>query len=139
MAQITPSTPRIFLDANILFSASLGGGSFDLLWELAASGQIELITSRHCWHEAEDNLEQKYPEGLGHLVERMDQVKLVAEAKTLAWMVGLLPEKDLPVLAAAVESKAAILLTGDIKHFGALMNRDDLPIRISTVRTFLLG
>jgi predicted nucleic acid-binding protein len=47
-------------------------------------------------------------------------------------------EKDAPVLAAALAAQADVLVTGDRKHFGALMDRDDLPLRVRTPRAFLL-
>jgi predicted nucleic acid-binding protein len=51
---------------------------------------------------------------------------------------GLLPEKDAPVYATAVAAQARVLLTGDHKHFGELMKRDDLPLQVRSVRAFLL-
>ena len=33
---------------------------------------------------------------------------------------------------------ADVLITGDLKHFGALMERDDLPLRVRSPRAFLL-
>jgi hypothetical protein len=47
-------------------------------------------------------------------------------------------EKDAPVLAAARAARADVLVTGDLKHFGALMDRDDLPLRVRSPRAFLL-
>jgi len=46
--------------------------------------------------------------------------------------------KDAPVLAAALAARADVLVTGDLKHFGALMDRDDLPLRVRSPRAFLL-
>ncbi len=42
-------------------------------------------------------------------------------------MRALLPEKDLPVLAACVAGGCGYLVTGDVRHFGGLMGRSDLP------------
>jgi predicted nucleic acid-binding protein len=49
----------------------------------------------------------------------------------------LAPDKDAPILAAAAGAKVAVLLTGDLRHFGGLTRRSDLPLRIRTVRAFL--
>ena len=54
-------SPLVFLDANILFSAALGGPSFALLLELADTRSISLVTSPACVREAETNLERKRP------------------------------------------------------------------------------
>lgn len=49
--------PRvIFLDANILFSAALGGPAFGLLLELGSKGSLKLTTSRECLIEARTNI-----------------------------------------------------------------------------------
>ena len=42
----------VFLDANVLFSAAVGGPAFELIWELARRGLIRLVTSAHCRAEA---------------------------------------------------------------------------------------
>ncbi len=129
--------PRVFLDANVLFSAALGGSVFDAIWVVAGHGGYRLVTSPYCVIEARENLARKRPEAVKRLKERLSSVKLVAEAEPDPWMTGLVPEKDLPVLAAAVASRASVLLTGDVRHFGALMGREDLPLRVLTPAEFI--
>jgi predicted nucleic acid-binding protein len=53
----------------------------------------------------------------------------------------LLPEKDRPILEAAIHCKATHLLTGDIKDFGPFMNNLNLTggVVIQTVSEFLAG
>ena len=130
---------RASLAANVLFSAALGGDAFGLLWRLAERGVVELVTSSYCYLEARVNLERKAPAATGRLGERMRVVGLVAPgAEHAAWAVALLPEKDAAVLAAARAAGADVLLTGDLRHFGSLMTRADLPLLVATVRSFLL-
>ncbi len=128
---------KVFLDANVLFSAALGGSSFKLVWGLSERGTLELLTSRYCRLEAERNLSRKRPEARKHFDELLTQVREVPGVSSES-MDEMLPKKDIPVYAAAVAVGADVLLTGDKKHFGALMARDDLPLRIRTVRDFLL-
>ncbi len=130
---------RAFLDANVLFSAALGGDAFALLWRLAERGAAELVTSSYCYLEARVNLERKAPTVAARLGERMQVVGLVGPgSEHLAWAAALLPEKDAAVLAAARAAASDVLLTGDLRHFGALMTRTDLTPRVSTVRELLL-
>jgi len=130
---------KAFLDANVLFSAALGGEGFGLLWGLAERGAVELVTSSYCYLEARVNLERKAPAAIGRLGERMRVVGLVGPgAEHAAWAVALLTEKDAAVLAAARAAGADVLLTGDLRHFGSLMTRADLPLLVTTVRSFLL-
>ena len=128
---------KVFLDANILFSAALGGASFALLWELARAGRLALLTSRYCRLEAERNLARKRPEALERFASLLEQVAEVPEAHGGINNVEL-PAKDRPVYETALVHKADVLLTGDTTHFKHLMERDDLPLRVRTVRAFLL-
>ena len=128
----------VFLDANILFSAALGGPSFELVWDLAKAGKIALLTSEYCRVEAEHNLMRKHPVRTPLLTERLGNVTVLSAARVEDQESVALPEKDAPVYAAAVSARAAVLLTGDRKHFGELMTRTDLPLRVQTVRDLLL-
>lgn len=130
----------VFLDANVLFSAALGGPAFELIWELAHGEQIGLVTSAHCRIEAAANLERKRPRSAPGLGRLLSDVGLAPEppAEVLASARRLVAEKDAPVPAAALAARADVLVTGDLKHFGALMDRDDLPLRVRTPRAFLL-
>jgi len=129
--------PRVFLDANVLFSASLGSPVWEAIWDVANAGGYELVTSPFALVEARENLKRKRPEALGALSERLRSVRLVPEAEPEPWMVGRLPQKDLPILAAAAAAGCRVLLTGDTRHFGRLMKRDDLPLRILTPAHFV--
>jgi uncharacterized protein len=125
---------RVFLDANVLFSAAYRYDSaLKRIWSLETS---TLMTSAYASEEARRNLNR--PEQFAALDELLASILIVPEASQhLSWALKLVPEKDAPILAAALGAKAAVLLTGDIKHFGKLMRRTDLPLRVCTVRTFL--
>ena len=127
----------VFLDANILFSAALGGEAFAMLWDLARQRKVVLCSSAYCLIEARRNIENKRPSALTDLEAKLTDVKVVAHAETVSFPVAL-NAKDLPVLAAAVAAGVDALLTGDVRHFGPLMTLRDLPLRIMTLREFLL-
>jgi len=129
--------PRVFLDANVLFSASVGGPVWDAIWSVADAGGYELVSSPFALVEARENLKRKRPETLGALSKRLRSVRLVPEAEPEPWMTKLLPEKDRPILAAATAAVCRVLLTGDTRHFGRLTGRDDLPLRILTPARFV--
>jgi predicted nucleic acid-binding protein len=130
----------VFVDANVLFSAALGGPAFDLIWELARKRRIRLSTSATCRAEARANLERKRPGAAGRLAPLLRDVEIVPEptAREIAAAERLVVQKDAPVLGAALAAAADVLVTGDVKHFGALMARGDLPLRGRTPRAFLL-
>lgn len=129
---------KVFLDANVLFSAALGGPTFGLLFDLAARGKVTLLTSEHCRMEASSNLEWKYPDRVPELNRLLRAVARVPEGPATTRSAALLPADDAPVLDAALAARADVLVTGNTRDFGPLMPRDDLGIRIRTVRAFLL-
>lgn len=109
---------RVFLDANILFSAAYKSTRLRLLWKLP---NVQLVSSRYAVKEAELNLEQSRPEAIGELTELLKKVEIL----TVNYLEPLPPsislvEKDAPILQAAIVTKATHLLTGDFRHFGSL-------------------
>ncbi len=142
-APLAPS--RVFLDANILFSAALAAargdnqGPFGLLWALAIAGKLRLASSNWCVGEAEFNLRRKKPAEAARLTELVASLELVPDPREPGEpAASLLPAKDAPVLAAALVGGCQFLITGDERHFGALMARDDLPLRVRSLRRFLV-
>lgn len=119
---------RVFLDANVLFSACLlPHGNAPLLVEMGRAGGCTLVTSGHALTETERNLSRKAPHGLSRMVQVLVAIQVVADPLTqdlLRWaeLQGL-PTKDAPILAAAVASGADLLVTGDRRHFGPLFGR----------------
>jgi predicted nucleic acid-binding protein len=115
---------RLFLDANILFSAAYReGNSVELLFALARAGHCSLLTSAFAQEEARRNIAAKKPDRLEALEGLLRQVTLVGEPAAAAVAAAIqhrLPAKDAPILAAAVQAKADALVTGDRAHFGHL-------------------
>lgn len=129
---------RVFLDANVIFSAALGGESFAALWDALRRGVITACTSPQCIDEARRNVTRKRPAALARLEATFLEVELVpAPQQLVAWAEAKLPDDDAWVLAGAVEGGAQVLLTGNTKHFGWMMTRTDLPLRVRTVRGYL--
>lgn len=131
-------TTPLFLDANVLFSAALGGESFAALWSVRQEGAVTFCTSPQCLDEARRNVLRKRPAAVERLESTLRDVEVVPPAaELLRWADGKLPEDDGWVLAAAVQCGARVLLTGNTKHFGWAMAADDLPLQVRTVRAYL--
>lgn len=118
---------RLFLDANVLFTAAhnADGRSAGLV-ELARFGRCELVRSPHALNEARRNLEIKYPEALPRFDEILQVVTVCGEcpADRVEWArARSLPDKDAPILGAAVHCHADLLVTGDRTHFGHLYGK----------------
>ena len=115
---------RIFVDANVLFSAARTSGAIRTLLQMLQSTGHALAADAYVVAEARRNLEAKaganalvYLQGLlAQMDVRQVSYAEVAHAHSL---VGWLPEKDRPVLLAAMAMQCDVLLTGDRTHFGA--------------------
>lgn len=130
---------RVFLDANILFTAAHNpDGKAALVMELGSGGYFTLVTSAYAQEEARRNLEIKYPQCIPAFSSLMAAVTIIA-VNPSAHCPEILPEKDKDIFRAAFSCGARHLLTGDLKHFGPLMNRPELSsgIIIETVGEFL--
>lgn len=118
---------RLFLDANVLFSATHNPeGNARALFRLEARGDMTLVASSYAVEEAVRNITLKFPACAAELASLLERLVLAPEpSSTLvseAAAAGL-PEKDAPILAAAIAAHADILVTGDRKHFGFLFGQ----------------
>ncbi len=113
---------RIFLDANILFSAAKSNGAIRVLLTALAAGSHALMADVYVVGEAQRNLEMKFPASLRDFEMLLNQVEVSATICSLLppEIAPELPEKDRPVLAAAIRHHCSILLTSDKTHFGPL-------------------
>jgi predicted nucleic acid-binding protein len=113
---------RVFLDANVLFSAAYAPDS--RLPELWLLEEAEIVTSLLALEEAKRNLSVHSPSGVARLDGLASNLTKVAGTRTGELPEGVeLADKDIPILLAAIDSGCNHLLTGDKQHFGALYGR----------------
>ena len=132
---------RIFLDANVLFSAALDTGSrLRVFFRLAEAGVCELVASPFALDEARRNIARKQPKKTAELEQLLARIAICREAgaEEVRWARSTgLPDKDAPILAAATQAKADMLVTGDRTDFGSLYGRKLRGLEILTPRTAL--
>jgi predicted nucleic acid-binding protein len=118
---------KLFLDANVIFTAAYSAQGLSRgLFRLAAAGKCSLCTSAFAHEEAFRNIHNKALQKLADLTILMKQVDILPEPhpKWVAWATALpLVQKDAPVLAAALQGKVGIFVTGDRRDFGHLFGR----------------
>jgi hypothetical protein len=114
-------TDRLFLDANVLFSASyLPDNLLRQLWDLP---DTELMTSAYARREARRRLPPARHRTFDVLL-RATTIVVSPPIGAVPLPPGLvLPPKDVPIFAAAVVAAATHLLTGDKRHFGPYYGR----------------
>ncbi|MEK7437946.1 MAG: PIN domain-containing protein [Pseudomonadota bacterium] len=111
---------RVFLDANILFSAAKSAGAVRELLRLLLDGGHECWVDDYVVIEARRNLTTKAGDALTAFDELLKRLRTSTahapgpERKMVNW----LPEKDRTVLAAAIRLRCDALVTGDRTHFG---------------------
>jgi predicted nucleic acid-binding protein len=119
---------KLFLDANILFTAAYSEqGTSRALFRLAEVCRCSLITSAYAADEARRNFAVKAPTVLTEFEKLLKSVAIVREpAPAVAARMKQLPlvDKDAPIMAAAVEAGADILVTGDRKDFARLFGQE---------------
>ncbi|MCB1968135.1 MAG: PIN domain-containing protein [Candidatus Accumulibacter sp.] len=111
---------RVFLDANILFSAARSDGAVRTMLQLLVDHGHDCRADAYVVAEARRNLTAKGPQALDVLDELLADLQIAAaspaaeQRRELDW----LPEQDRPVLAAAIRLACDVLVTGDRTHFG---------------------
>ena len=125
--------PRVFVDSNILFSASLLNHSrFEAFWSLP---DTDILTSQYSIAEVSRNL--KTADQRARLWRLIYRSHLVPDGTEILLDSSVsLPDKDLPILKSAVEGCADILVTGDIRHFGRYVGTTLQGVLIQTPPEF---
>lgn len=121
---------RLFLDANVLFSAAYReDAGVRRLWEMP---RVTLVTSEYAVAEARRNLattEQR---------ARLDALPAPMRDEPARSLDAALRrdiqlrEKDWPILGGAVAAGATHLITGDMRDFGPLMGQVLLGVLVLT-------
>lgn len=116
---------RIFLDANVLFSAAKSDGAVRELLALLYRAGHECWVDGYVIEEARRNLGAKSPNSLAVLDRLLSHTRIAkTQPRDAALEAALpLPAKDQPILCAAIRHGCAALVTGDRAHFGALYGR----------------
>ncbi len=108
---------RVFLDANVVFSAANPGCNIARLIDLVVRDHTA-VTSDFALEEARRNVQLKRPDWLDGYTALVPRLEL---APSLLFDLPVeLEEKDRPILCAAIRAGCNLLVTGDRKHFGHL-------------------
>jgi len=124
---------RLFLDANVLFSAAYRPNAGLLaFWKLR---NVALCSSHYALEEARINLsEEPQKRRLTRLAKRLELFDVTGGDPPRGIS---LPAKDLPILFAAIAARATHLITGDLRHFGAYFGKTIGGILIVTPSAYL--
>lgn len=124
---------RLFLDANVLFSAAYRANAGLLqFWKLE---NVSLCSSRYAFEEARINLakdaQKRRLEKLAGPIEFFDSIPRGLPRNVV------LPDKDVPILLAAIAAHSTHLITGDIRHFGRYFGKTIEGLLVSSPADYL--
>ena len=90
------------------------------------SGGHTLVADAYVVEEARRNLEAKFPASLKDFEVLLHPIESSATLRCFLSpdLAPELPEKDRPVLAAAIQRRCDVLLTADKTHFGPLYGKN---------------
>lgn len=127
------SRMKIFLDANVIFSAANESGNLSrLLMRLAMDHT--LVTSDYAHQEAYRNILAKRPQweqGYQAIIANLTIVSGIDKMTPVP-----IASKDRPILATAIAEQCDILLTGDKRDFGHLFNQTIGTVTVLTPLMF---
>lgn len=124
---------RLFLDANVLFSAAYRTNAGLLqFWKLK---NVALCSSHYALEEARINLTQDFQEHrldkLASAIEFFDSIPRGLPRDVV------LPDKDMPILLAAIAARSTHLITGDVHHFGRYFGKTIEGMRVLSPGDYL--
>ena len=124
---------RLFLDANVLFSAAYRpNAGLQRSWRLP---EVQLCSSRYALEEARINLTETAQR---HRLERLADKLSFHDSTSREILRGVnLPEEDIPILLAAIEAHCTHLITGDLRHFGPYLGKSLSGILVLTPADYL--
>jgi predicted nucleic acid-binding protein len=131
---LEPQEVRVYLDSNVMLSASINGKSRFLdFWRLTG---VTPVLSRYAIDEVMRNL--RFVEHRACFAELILRSEIVSDTD-----VRIIPShielvtKDQPILAAAIGASVHYLATGDKNHFGQLYDTSVSGVRIISPGPFL--
>ncbi|MBL8199482.1 MAG: PIN domain-containing protein [Chromatiales bacterium] len=130
---------RIFLDANILFSAAWSDGAVRQLLRLARAAGHECWIDAYVETEARRNLQVKSPGSLATFEALVGACRLAPFLPLSAGLddaLSVLPPDDRLVLAAAIRLRCGVLVTGDRRDFAPLFGKRVRGVAIHSPASF---
>lgn len=147
----SPTKPRIFIDADVLFAGAASPNEHsasNLLLRMAELTMIEAVTSTQAITEVERNLQEKMPKALPAfqlLVSRCLRIVADPDPAELAKYAGLANSEDLPILVTAIREECSLLATFNLRHYQpghpsvAILKPGDLVLRVRYLLARLSG
>ena len=126
---------KVFLDANILFSAANPASHTRLLVEVLLAHDIPCLSNSYASEEARRNVARVCPQFLPELEALLPRIRLID--RLVAKLEVTLKSKDIPILYGAAAGRATHLVTYDVTDFRELLGRSYEGVRVVTPRMLI--
>lgn len=121
---------KVFLDANILFSASDKKSNIARFVRFLTDKDVA-ITSDYAAAEAHRNIASKRPQWMSGYEAIMQAIRIVPSIDSPVPVV--IADKDRPILATAIRERCNYLVTGDRRDFGHLFGKTVRGTQVATI------
>ncbi|MBI4225609.1 DUF4935 domain-containing protein [Candidatus Roizmanbacteria bacterium] len=111
---------RVFLDANVFFSAFYGSENCERIIKAHQLEEIYLVTSKQVLEESLKNIQDKIPQVISSFKDFLmnNPPELLADPLKINPKIKLLVDKkDQPIFTSAILGKVKYFITGNIKDF----------------------
>jgi putative PIN family toxin of toxin-antitoxin system len=139
---VTGLEPRVFLDANVIFSGLYSSqGAPGIILRYFIEGRIRVVISQQVLEEVVRTIKEKLPEVLPALKKYLVNTGLEVEedpqlAAVRNWA-DVIHMADAAVLAAAIAAQPDFFVTGDRHFLGNLVIREKSGLKIMSPSQFL--
>ena len=133
---------KVFLDTNVIFSAILFPNSMpDLAFQKALTYPYTAVTSDYCLEELQRKFLKKFPEKENALnaffTTLIFSIQIVKTSnRYIEKEAAIRDKKDRPVLRAAIECGADILITGDKDFLESTIKKPQIITAIEFYNNF---
>jgi len=131
---------RVFLDANVFFSAFYGSRNCERIIKAHQQEEISLVTSSLVIEESLRNIQEKIPAVISSFKDLLtnNPPELIADPAEIDPKIRLLvDEKDQPIFTSAILGKVKYFVTGNTKDFKAKELQKVTGIKVLTPKQFV--
>ncbi len=117
---MTKGIPKVFIDANIWFSAFYGSPNCEKIINAFVDDKILAVISQQVLEESVRNFKEKIPHLLPSFQELIYRYPplIITDPKEINHLIKTLVERyDQPIFSSAIIAKVDFFTTGNIKHF----------------------
>lgn len=132
---MTKSIPKVFIDANVWFSAFYGSLNCEKIIKAFVDDKILAVISQQVLEESVRNFKEKIPHLLPYFQELIYRYPplIITDPKNINPSIKEFVDRfDQPIFSSAIIAKVDFFITGNLKHFNIKKLQKKTKIKIVT-------